>query len=63
MIWRPLQKALLLKQSSKDLTTQEIDQVFEVMHRELFVPLGIELTFPSIEEVMRKNLEVKDDNL
>ena len=55
IIWRTLQKALLLRVSTKELTTQEVDQVFEVMNREVFVPLGIELPFPSIEEVMRND--------
>jgi len=54
IIWRTLQKSLLLKQSTTALTTKEIDEVFEVMNREIFVPMGIELNFPSIEEVIFK---------
>ena len=57
LIWRTLQKSLLLKQSTTTLTTKEIDEVFEVMNREIFVPLGIELPFPSIEEVMFKQIK------
>lgn len=52
LIWRTLQKALLLKESSTELTTKDIDKVFDVMNREIFVPLGIELDFPSIETII-----------
>jgi len=58
IIWRTLQKAVLLKKSTTELTTKEIDEVFGVMVREIFVPEGIELNFPSIEEVILKQRDL-----
>jgi len=58
-IWRPIQKSLLHKDSSADLVTVEIDQVFDVMSLEVLTPLGIEQAFPSIEEVIAKQRELE----
>ena len=49
LIWRTLQQGLLLKRSTTELTKEEIDQVYDVLNREIFVPFGIELEFPSSE--------------
>mgnify|MGYP001561749107 CR=1 FL=1 len=49
LIWRTLQKSLLLKRSTTELTKEDVDQVFDVLNREIFVPFGIELKFPSSE--------------
>lgn len=62
IIWHTLQKAVLLKESTTQLTTKEVDEVFEVMNREIFVPMGIELPFPSILEVMLQNKYVDKPN-
>ena len=51
-LWRPLQKAILGKQSTTELTTKEIDKVFDTLTRHLGQKLGIELQFPSIETLM-----------
>ncbi|MDB5422567.1 MAG: hypothetical protein JWR59_2514 [Brevundimonas sp.] len=51
-LWRPVQKAQLLKESTKDLTTKEIDLVFNTLNRHLGETLGVHTAFPSIEDVM-----------
>jgi hypothetical protein len=51
-LWRPLQKAILGKKSTTELTTKEIDQVFDTLTRHLGQKLGIELQFPSIETLI-----------
>ena len=56
-LWRPLQKTILGKQSTTQLTTTEIDKVFDVLTRHLGQKLGIELAFPSIESLMLDKLE------
>lgn len=53
LLWRPTQKWLLKKESTTELTTREVDQVFEVIQKAL-AEKGIEVHFPSIEEVMMK---------
>lgn len=58
-LWRPIQKAILGKQSTTELTTKEIDEVFNVLTRHLGQKLGIELVFPSVETIMLEN-KVKD---
>ena len=51
-IWRPIQTAQLGKKSTTELTTKEIDLVFDTLTRHLGQKLGIELRFPSIETLM-----------
>ena len=51
-IWRPIQTAQLRKKSTTELTTKEIDEVFNTLTRHLGQKLGIEIMFPSIETLM-----------
>ena len=51
-LWRPIQKAQLGKKSTTELTTKEIDEVFDTLTRYLGQKLGIEIMFPSIETLM-----------
>lgn len=51
-LWRPIQKAMLLKESTTKLTTKEIDKVFDVLNKYLGEKLGIHEPFPSIQELM-----------
>ena len=53
-LWRPVQEALVGKKSTTELTTKDIDKVFGTLNRHLGEKFGIELEFPSVEEVMRK---------
>jgi hypothetical protein len=53
-LWRPIQVAQLNKKSTTELTTVEIDQVFDTINRHLGEKFGINITFPSVEEVLIK---------
>jgi len=54
-LWRPVMKAQLGKESTTDLTTKEIDLVFETITRHFAEKFGISVAFPSIEELMMEN--------
>jgi hypothetical protein len=51
LLWRPVQEVMLAKESTTQLTTKEIDQVWEVVNRYL-ASLGIHEPFPSIEQII-----------
>lgn len=46
MLWRTCQKLTLNKESTKNLTTKEVTQVYEVMNRVL-ADRGVHVPFPS----------------
>jgi len=49
VLWRYAQKKILGKESTKDLTTTEIDKVYDVVNRFLSENHKIYIPFPSIE--------------
>lgn len=51
-IWRPVQKAQLGKKSTTELTTVEIDQVFDTINKHLGERFGLHVPFPSIETIL-----------
>lgn len=51
-LWRPVQKAQLNKQSTTELTTVEIDEVFDTINKHLGERFGVHVPFPSIEELI-----------
>lgn len=51
-LWRPIQKAQLQKESTTELTTKEIDEVFDTINRHLGERFGLHVDFPSIESIM-----------
>lgn len=53
-LWRPIQIAQLKKESTKELTTTEIDKVFNTLTRHLGEKFGLELSFPSLDTLMEK---------
>lgn len=53
-LWRPIQVAAIGKESTKDLTTTEIDQVFAILNRHLGEKFGLETEFPSIESIINR---------
>ena len=55
-LWKPIQKAQLQKESTTELTTKDIDKVFETLNRHLGETLGVHTSFPSIEEVIQEQL-------
>lgn len=50
-LWKPIQKAQLEKESTTELTTQEIDLVFNTLNRHI-AKFGIHEPFPSVKEIM-----------
>lgn len=53
-IWKPVQLAQLGKESTTQLTTKEIDEVFDTINRHIGNQFGIHIPFPSIEDVILK---------
>lgn len=53
-LWRSVQQAQLNKESTADLTTKEIDLVYDTLNRFLSEKFGISEPFPSIEEIINK---------
>lgn len=56
-LWRPIMTAQTGKSSTTELTTKEIDLVFDTINRHLGEKLGIHLDFPSIESLMFKQMK------
>lgn len=48
-LWRPVQKAQLRKRSTTELTTDEIDKVFDTINRHLGEKFGLHVSFPNID--------------
>lgn len=51
-LWRPVQELQLNKHSTTELTTVEIDEVFDTINRHLGEKFGLHTPFPSIEELI-----------
>lgn len=54
-LWKPVQKAQLLKESTTELTTAEVDKVYETVNRLMAEKFEIHVPFPSGEESMLQN--------
>lgn len=52
LLWRPLQKAYLGKESTTELNTKDIDRIYDVLNREVMAPRGVRVAFPSVEEML-----------
>lgn len=48
-IWKPLQKAMLEKESTTELETKDVDRVFKQLQQMFGEKFGLELEFPSEE--------------
>lgn len=51
-LWRPIQKGFLGIESTTDLTTKNIDMVYDVLNRHLGQKFGVSVPFPSEEEIL-----------
>lgn len=51
-LWRPIQEAQLRKKSTTQLTTKEIDKVFETINRHIGEKFGVHIAFPSIQDLI-----------
>lgn len=54
-LWRSIQKALVQKESTKDLYKSEVDVVYNTLNRHL-AKLGVHVPFPSIDELAKSAL-------
>lgn len=54
ILWRPVQKAMFNKESSAELTKQEVDRVFEPINKFLGEQFEIHIPFPAEDEVMHR---------
>lgn len=48
-LWKPIQDAQLMKKSTTELTTKEIDEVYDTLNRYLGEKTGVSIPFPSSE--------------
>jgi hypothetical protein len=53
-LWRPVMQAQLQKDSTTEMTTKEIDEVFATLTRHLGTKLGVEIMFPSLETIINQ---------
>lgn len=54
-IFRPIMKAQLGKESTTELTTKEIDQVFATISKFMGEKFGLQIDFPSIETLINNS--------
>lgn len=52
-LWRPIMRLQLQKNSTTEMTTKDIDLVFDTMNRHL-AKHGIHEPFPSLEEIINR---------
>ena len=50
-LWKPLQKAMFNKESTTELSTAEVSKVYEQIAHILGDKFGVELDFPSEQEL------------
>ena len=53
-LWKPVQNALLGKKSTKELTTDEVDKVYNVLNRHFGEKFKMHQPFPSLESIKLK---------
>ena len=53
-MWRPVQKEVCGKESTTKITTQEINQIFDVITKAIGEKTGLYIEFPSIEALIHK---------
>jgi hypothetical protein len=56
IIWRPVQQALLGKSSTTELSTTDIDKVFDIIVKAVAEKTGEVLEWPSIQSIMDKQI-------
>ena len=57
-LWRPVMEIQLGKESTTEMTTKDIDKVFDTITRHIGEKFGLEVSFPSIEsQIIEKRLE------
>lgn len=56
-LWKPVQKAQLLKESTTELTTAEVNKVYETINRLMAEKFNIHVPFPSDEISMLQSYD------
>jgi fructosamine-3-kinase len=51
-LWRKVQQAYLRKKSTTELTTEEIDKVYDVVNKVIAERTGVHIPFPSIDSAI-----------
>lgn len=51
-LWRPIQHIITGKDSTADISTKDIDKIFDVMNRHMGQQFGVHVEFPSEEELI-----------
>lgn len=46
-LWRAIQKSMFGKESTTELSTKEVNQIYEILHRHLAEKFHINVSFPS----------------
>ena len=62
LLWRPVQEAMFGKRSTTELSSAEIDKVYDVINREIGNRTGVTVAFPNIEELMNNSLPLDNNN-
>jgi hypothetical protein len=48
-LWKPIQEAMMLKDSTTELHTDQVSAVYNVLSRHLSAKLGVNVSFPSAQ--------------
>lgn len=57
-LWRPIMQIMIQKRSTTEMTTKDIDKVFDTLNRHLGEKLGVHEPFPSFDQLV--NIESVD---
>ena len=49
-LWKPVQEAMLDKESTTELTTKDIDMIYDVINKTIGERTGVHVPFPSKDE-------------
>ena len=50
-LWRPVQKSMVVKKSTTELTSDEVTKIYEVLNRFLSEKHSVAVAFPSMESL------------
>jgi len=53
-LWRPVQKQLFGKKSTKSLTTEDINAIYDIINKVVGERTGLHVPFPSIETLLEE---------
>ena len=54
-LWRPIMKAMLKKDSTAKLDSNEIDKIYDVLNKTIAERTGVSVEFPSIDRLMEED--------